>query len=183
MKESHFLIKKAQSVVEKYENELSAKGVRCSVTMRDYKRKGYKFRLSKYNPLVETDDPQKMKFSSYIVVKFLPIEKNIVETSKAKEYAFRVCFKRNGKVKLVEEEIFLFSLAKLIEKKIKKLGRKSIKKVCKNNAFDFLRYLFGSYDYMTSIMGLKISQIAIGIYLLMLIILSALIFVAPLMYK
>ncbi len=152
-------------VIAKYNEELLNYGVRCTVSQKHFQihlshephtnanagafalldRAMYKFRL---NFLPFKDDDYKC-----VVIRFEPITTSIKKTE-IREFAFIKSYREDINKSVNNWPRLPKEVEKLIVRTIKKLRKSSADKVCKDSAFDILRYTTQiKYSYKKQVLG------------------------------
>lgn len=163
---------KINTLLSDYEEQLTVKGIKCTVSKRYFETK-VSMRLHNHSSLLYEADvylAEKRENKKYkhqrnryhcAVLRFSPIEKNTVKEKDCKEYSFiisKIERLQEGdapKEHVYREEKILYRIEKLIKKILSKAEKKTAVKVCKENWTDVFRYLFTNnrYAYKKSILG------------------------------
>ena len=165
------LISNIYAVVDKYEKQLSAKGIKCSVQKRYFETKVSQTSGSRSNifdiihrSIAKKREEKQFKYQNNryhcIVLRFSPIDDNILKTANCKEYSFclnkveRTEIGYSPKNKTINEEKLLNKIEKTITKILKKAEKRNTIQLCKENWCDVSRYVMNSeYGYKKTILG------------------------------
>lgn len=164
---------KTQSIIDKYEEELTAKGIQITVSKRYFEtqvgeRMGGTGNQAIFNAIERARDRKKEKEEGYnrqsnryhcIVLSVLPRDKDTVSREYCKEYAFVLRKVERAHIGLeprkttYEESKILAKIEKRILKILEKVERTTVQKVCKDTFCDALRYSASKYSYKRRFLG------------------------------
>lgn len=165
------IIDRINALVGKYKEDLTERGIKCSVSKRyfesntpiaTYASSNIFSMIDRYFAVRRENKKYKHQNNRYhaVVLCFLPTEKNLLKDAACKEYAFllskieRIEEGYAPKNKIFKEEKILNKIEKLIKKILRKAEKKSAKQVCKEAWYDVFRYIFNyEYGYKKCIFG------------------------------
>lgn len=185
------LVEKINLLLEKYEDELKAKGIKCTVSKKDIRMPVSNFFLnhglldSFFHKLTEKREekyyhnkPDKIRA---VILSFSPDIKNSTDS---KDYALIVkTVTRLGKgfaptTRIYSYERLLKKAEKYIQKILKKSEKENAEKVCRSNFADNLRYLLCEwYSYKKKVFGKSRDQLQLGVVIVSFTILIVLLLV------
>ena len=176
------LFEKANLILEKYNDELTSKGIVCKLSRMELKTDpGLLFygastfldellekHLQKREEKIRKN--KRNKFFLFVLT-FLPADKKI-KINSPKNFAFiiksvtRIAEGFEAKEKIFDEEKVLKKIEKCIVKILRKAESKSPKKICESSFCDNLRYLsLEKYSYLKTLFGKDRSVIEVGLIL------------------
>ncbi len=165
------LMSDVYTIINKYEEKLSLKGVKCSVQKRyfEFKVSGTSGSRSNifaeiHRNIVKRREEKYFKYQNNryhcIVLCFSPIDENILKQTECREYSF--CINKiereeigySPKSKAVDEGKMLKQTERIIVKFLDKAERRSIVSLCRENWCDAFRYIsHREYGYKKRILG------------------------------
>lgn len=165
------LMSDVYTIIDKYEEKLSSKGIKCSVQKRYFEVKVSGKSGSRSNIFAEIHrkiakkrEEKHFKYQNNryhcIVLCFSPVDENILKQSECREYSF--CINKiereeigyTPKGESTDEEKILKQIEKTIVKLLDKAERKSIVSLCRENWCDAFRYVsHREYGYKKRISG------------------------------
>lgn len=165
---SENVIDKIQIIIDKYESQLTQKGIGCKVSKKYFEVKtvpayatgNLLSKISRFFAKKRENKLFKHQNNRYqcAVLCFYPLNGNGVKKDNCKEYSFmlrkteRMEEGYKPKSKEYSEEKLLFKIERLIMKIIKKAESHSLEKVCAEKWSDLFRYLFEmEYGYKKQI--------------------------------
>lgn len=158
------VLKKVQESADSYNEQLSAAGIRCSVSLKKFTVYGYDG--FKRNIRISSN-PKKHAHYRVIVIRISPLDSGVLPTPKQKEYAFKIYCKKNGIEKNYSEAYILHLTEKLFNKVLKRSKNRTPLKMCQQRCFDFFRYISADkYRYQTKVFGIKRGYIDLALTML-----------------
>ncbi len=160
-------MKKIQSLIDKYEEQLAANGIKITVSKHYFETKaGERYRRTNesviLNDLFRERDRRKEKENGYRHVRnryhcaalsVIPIQKDVVRCQSCKEYAFMLKTIEREHIGIeptettYEEQKILSKIEKRTQRILRKAQKYTPQKVCQDTLFDALRYTFPHYGY------------------------------------
>ena len=163
---------KAQSIVDKYEQELTANGIKITVSKRYFETAVGQRTASGgseiFNTIDRALDRKREEKRGYnytnnkyhsIVLRVIPCEKGVVSKEFCKEYSLmlrkveRAHIGLEPKKTAYEENEILAKIEKRILKILEKAQKTTPQEVCRDKFFDTFRYITPNYLYKERILG------------------------------
>ena len=191
------LTDKIKNLVAQYENQLTEKGIGCSVSKKYFETKTPVSSFRSGRPMEAlfrhfADKRENSKFRHQnnrkycLVLRFYPLNKELLKESDCKEYAFvlkDISRYEEGfapKERIFKERSIFKRIDKIIRHILKKAEKKNAAKLCKNTYIDFFKYIFLSeYGYKKSVFGIDrkaVDTVFSVIFLLVIIIIGLIIY-------
>lgn len=161
------IIEKANTVLEKYSEQLADNGIKVTVSKRYFEesvgeRIGNTGNTAIFNEIGRALDRKREKKKGYhyirnryhvIILSVIPVQKDIVRREYCRDYAFcihkieRAHIGMEPKKYTYEEQKILSKIETRINKVLRKSQKSTPQKVCKDTLLDAIRYTLPRYGY------------------------------------